>query len=508
MHGTLVRSITMALVAGMLLASVISVTMSAAAYAQTSTTINGAGATFPFPLIDTWRVAYKKVNPNINLNYQSIGSGGGIKQFTEKTVDFGATDAPLNANQIKALPGKAVHIPETIGSVVVIYNGIGLPSKGLQLTGPILADIYLGKIGTWDDPAIKALNPNVPLPHKNISVMRRSDGSGTTFVWTSYLSSQSSEWAQKVGKGTAVPWPVGRGAPGNEGVANFVKGSPNSIGYVELSYALTTGLQVASIKNSDGNFIEPSIDSTQAAVSAYTTPLPKGDESWETVSLLNAPGANSYPIASLTYLLLYKEMSTSPSIDSEGKAKAIVDFISWALTPSSQEMGKKLGYVPLPDSIRTTDLQTLASLTYKGKTLYTESSSSSTTTSQGTTTPAPAQESTKTYNAQLKVTAGMKKSNNQMTVILRNPSKSDASIYQFSVTLVGAEVTKAKAKTGWTADINGDTVVFSTEDKPIMKGKFASFKITANAAVSSFDWETFDADGNSINTQTSAVKVR
>ena len=497
----------MALVAGMLLASVISVTMSTAAYAQTSTTINGAGATFPFPLIDTWRVAYKKVNPNVNLNYQSIGSGGGIKQFTERTVDFGASDAPLTAAQTSALPSKAVHIPETIGSVVVIYNGIGLPSKGLKLTGPILADIYLGKIGTWDDPAIKALNPKVPLPHQSISVIRRSDGSGTTFVWTSYLSSVSPEWAQKVGKGTAVQWLVGRGAPGNEGVANFVKGSPNSIGYVELSYALTTGLPVALIQNSAGNFVEPTIDSTQAAVAAYTTPLPKGEDSWETVSLLNAPGANSYPIASFTYLLLYKEMSKSHSIDSEGKAKAIIDFISWVLTPSSQDMGKKLAYVPLPDSVRTTNQQTLASLTYNGKTLYTAPSSSS-NTPQGTTTPAPAQEPAKTYDAKLKVIAGMKKSNNQMTVLLRNPSNSDASVYQFVVTLDGATVTKATAARGWTADINSDTIVFSTEDKPIMKGKFASFKITADATVSSFDWETFDAAGNSINANTSAVKVR
>lgn len=367
MHGIHRRSITMAIIAGMLLVPVLPATLSTKAYAQTSITINGAGATFPFPLIDTWRVEYKKVNPAVSLNYQSIGSGGGIKQFTEKTVDFGASDAPLTQNQTSALPGPAVHIPETIGSVVAAYNIPGINQKGLKLTGPILADIYLGKITMWDDPAIKSLNPDLPLPSKNISVVRRADGSGTTFVWTSYLSSMSTEWKDKVGKGTSVQWPTGRGAPGNEGVATTIRGAQYSLGYVELAYALTTGMNYAYIQNQAGKFIEPTLESTQAAVTASTGNLPKGSESWANVAMLNAPGDNSYPIASFSYILLYQEMSTSPKIDSNEKAKAIVDFLSWAISPAGQAHAQKLSYVPLPDGVVKLDQQTLASLTYKGQ---------------------------------------------------------------------------------------------------------------------------------------------
>jgi phosphate transport system substrate-binding protein len=230
------------LVACMLLASIVPLTMSAKAFAQSSTiALNGSGATFPFPLIDTWRVEYQKVKSDVTLlNYQSIGSGGGIRQFTEKTVDFGATDAPLTAAQRDALFGSEVHVPETIGSVVAAYKVIGVPDKGLKLTGPILADIFLGKITQWDDPRIEELNPDLPLPSQDIVVVHRSDGSGTTFVWTSYLSKVSSEWNTQVGKGTAVQWPAGIGAPGNEGVANAIRGTYYTIGYVELAYALTT----------------------------------------------------------------------------------------------------------------------------------------------------------------------------------------------------------------------------------------------------------------------------
>ena len=227
-------------------------------------TINGAGATFPFPLIDTWRVEYQKVNPDVSLNYASIGSGGGIKQFTEKTVDFGATDAPLSPTEFQKA-GNAVHIPETIGSVVLAYN---LPevTTPLKLTGPVIADIFLGKITKWDDPKIKEQNPDVTLPAEDIISAHRSDGSGTTFVFTDYLSKVSPEWHDAVGVGKSVQWPSGLGAPGNEGVAASIQGSPYSIGYVELAYALTTGMKFASIQNQEGNFIEPSINSTMAAV--------------------------------------------------------------------------------------------------------------------------------------------------------------------------------------------------------------------------------------------------
>jgi phosphate transport system permease protein/phosphate transport system substrate-binding protein len=338
--------------------------MTGAVYAQNKVTINGAGATFPFPLIDTWRVEYQKPHPDVNINYQSIGSGGGIKQFTAKTVDFGATDAPLSKNESQQAKG-AVHIPETIGSVVAAYNIPSIPDKGLKLTGEVLADIFLGKITKWNDPKIQALNKDKTLPADDIVVVHRSDGSGTTFVWTDYLSSVSQAWKDQLGKGKSVQWPVGIGAPGNEGVANAIKGSPNTIGYIELGYALTTKTPFAFIQNKEGKFVEPSIDSTKAAVEANVASLPKGDGDWSNVTLVNAAGPNSYPIASLSYLLLYKEMSTDPNLD-QAKAKALVDFISWAIT-DGQKMGPSLGYVPLPDGVVKLDQDTLKSLTFKGQ---------------------------------------------------------------------------------------------------------------------------------------------
>ena len=338
--------------------------MSGTVYAQSAVTINGAGATFPFPLIDTWRVEYQKVKPDVNINYQSIGSGGGVKQFTEKTVDFGATDAPLTQNESQKAPG-AVHIPETIGSVVAAYNLPGIPDKGLKLTGEVLADIFLGKITKWNDPKIQSLNTDKTLPGDDIVVVHRSDGSGTTFVWTDYLSSASPAWKDQLGKGKSVEWPVGIGAPGNEGVANAIKGTPNTIGYIELSYALTTNTPFAFIQNKEGNFVEPSLNSTMAAVESYVATLPKGDGVWTDVTLVNAAGADSYPIASFSYLLLNKELSTNPNLD-QAKAKALVDFISWAIT-DGQKMAESLDYVPLPDGVVKLDQDTLKSLTFNGQ---------------------------------------------------------------------------------------------------------------------------------------------
>lgn len=327
------------------------------------TTINGAGATFPFPLIDTWRVEYQNIKPDVNINYQSIGSGGGVKQFIEKTVDFGATDAPLNVEEEKKAVG-AVHIPETIGSVVVAYNLPQIADAELKLTGPILADIFMGKITKWDDPKIKEINSGLQLPSEDIVVVHRSDGSGTTFVFTDYLANVSSAWETTMGKGKSVPWSTGIGAPGNEGVSGSIKSTPNSIGYIELSYALTTDTKYANMQNKDGSFIKPSLNSTAAAVSSFAPNLPKGDESWTDVSVVNAPGKDSYPIASFSYLLLFKELSTNPSID-ETKAKDLVDFISWAIT-DGQTFAPDLGYVPLPDDVVKLNQETLKSLTYKG----------------------------------------------------------------------------------------------------------------------------------------------
>jgi phosphate transport system permease protein/phosphate transport system substrate-binding protein len=339
--------------------------LSGAVYAQNATTtINGAGATFPFPLIDTWRVDYQKVQPGVNINYQSIGSGGGVKQFTEKTVDFGATDAPLTQNESQKASG-AVHIPETIGSVVAAYNIPSVPDKGLKLSGEVLAEIFLGTITKWNDPKIQSLNTDKTLPGDDIVVVHRSDGSGTTFVWTDYLSSVSTAWKDQLGKGKSVEWPVGIGAPGNEGVANAIKGTPNTIGYIELSYALTTNTPFAFIQNKEGNFVEPSLASTNAAVQSYVATLPKGDGVWTDVTLVNAAGADSYPIASFSYLLLYKELSTDPNLD-QGKAKALVDFISWAIT-EGQKTAESLDYVPLPDGVVKLNQDTLKSLTFNGQ---------------------------------------------------------------------------------------------------------------------------------------------
>jgi phosphate transport system substrate-binding protein len=344
-------------------------------------TLNGAGATFPFPLIDTWRVEYQSVNPSISINYQSIGSGGGVRQFTERTVDFGASDAPLTEEEMQALASTPVHIPETIGSVVAAYNLPGI-DKGLKLTGPVLADIFAGKITRWDDQRIRELNPGLSIPSADIITAHRSDGSGTTFIWTSYLSQVSPEWNQTVGAGKSVQWTTGLGAQGNEGVSNTILSTPNSIGYVELTYALTTDMDYAYLMNREGNFVEPTVDSTQAAVQAAiimnstgtdtagnatggaTVSLPGGDQSWTHVSLLDAPGADSYPIASFSYLLLYKELNTN--IDSMEKAQALAQFVNWAIT-DGQQFASPLHYVPLPESVVQHNQQTLSSLTFNGQ---------------------------------------------------------------------------------------------------------------------------------------------
>ena len=348
----------------LVLASTAPASFSSNLIAQGPTTINGAGASFPFPLIDTWRVEYETVDPSVTINYQSIGSGGGVKQFTEKTVDFGATDAPLTPEEEGNAPG-AVHIPETIGSVVAAYNIPGVPDKGLKLTGPVLADIFLGKITKWNDPQIVELNPELSLPDADIIVAHRSDGSGTTFVWTDYLSAVSPEWSNQIGKGKSVQWPIGIGAPGNEGVANAIRGSENTIGYVELAYALTTGMPYAYMQNQAGNFVEPTLASTEAAVASSAATLPTGDASWNNVTLVNAEGADSYPIASFSYLLLYKELADNPSM-TDAKAKALVDFVNWAIT-EGQQFAPELEYAPLPEQVVQLNQDTLRQITFNGQ---------------------------------------------------------------------------------------------------------------------------------------------
>jgi phosphate transport system substrate-binding protein len=349
-------------------------TISAQTYGQDQIRINGAGATFPLPLIDIWKMQYQIVDPTITINYQSIGSGEGVKQFVEKTVDFGATDAPLSIEEEQQISGAVVQIPETIGSVVAAYNIPGVAAKQLKLTGPILADIFLGKITKWNDTRIQSINSGITLPAENITVVYRSDVSGTTFVLTDYLSNVSSAWNEQIGKGKSVQWPVGIGAQRNEGVADTIEKTPNSIGYLELAYALTTGMNYASIKNKEGNFIEPSLKTTRAAGSAASLSLPAaGDQSWSNVSMINAPGTDSYPIVSFSYLLLYKDLSTN--INNQQKAQKLVDFIAWAIN-EGQRFGPPLGYVPLSGEVVNLNQKTLQSLTFKESPLNFSSSDS------------------------------------------------------------------------------------------------------------------------------------
>ena len=333
-------------------------------FAQSDVTITGAGATFPFPLIDTWRVEYNKLNPNIQLNYQSIGSGGGIKQHTEHTVNFGASDAPMSESERAAAPN-TLHIPEAIGGVTVSYNIPEVPQKGLKLTGQQVADIFSGKITKWNDPSIAGTNPDLTLPDKSIVVVHRSDGSGTTFVFTSYLSMVSQDWHDAIGAGKTVPWPVGVGAAGNEGVANGIKTTPYAVGYVELAYVMQNNMPYAFVQNADKTgFIEPTLDSISAAAAGAAPSLPEADKSWVGVSINNAPGPNSYPIASFTYLLLYKNLDVAT--DSKQKATETVNLIKWMIN-DGQKFAPQLLYVPIPKEVTDIGMRGLQMVTYNGE---------------------------------------------------------------------------------------------------------------------------------------------
>ena len=330
--------------------------------------LNGAGATFPFPLIDLWRIEYNNDFDNVNLNYQSIGSGGGIKQHIEKTVNFAATDAPLTTKERELAPN-TLHIPETMGGVTVVYNIPEIPKSGLNLTGKVISDIFIGKITKWNDPLIKDLNPGLNLPNQDILVVHRSDGSGTTFVFTDYLATVDPDgWDKKVGKGKSVPWPFGLAAAGNEGVAGIVKSTTYSIGYIELAYAFQTGMTFAYVQNGDKNkFIEPTIDSIAASAAGIVNRLPAADADWSAVSIVNAPGSNSYPIASFTYLLVYEDLKEVSKNKEE--AKAIIHMIHWMIT-DGQEFSRSLLYSPLPDKVVELGKKGLSRVTYNGEVLW------------------------------------------------------------------------------------------------------------------------------------------
>lgn len=316
--------------------------------AKESVMLNGAGATFPYPLYSKWFYTYGKNHSNVKINYQSIGSGGGIQQILKKTVDFGASDAPMDEGELKQAAEPLLHIPTVLGSVVLVYRLEGVPS-GLKLTGKTVADIFLGRIKYWDDGAIAQLNPGVQLPHQAIFVVHRSDGSGTTYVFTDYLSRISPEWKQKAGTGKAVKWPAGLGGKGNEGVTGLVKQTPGSIGYVELAYAVQNKLPLAAVQNAAGEFVAPSIASITA--SADGVPIPADYR----VSITNPPGKGAYPISAFTYLLLYRKQ-TDPK-----KGKALVNFLKWAMH-EGQTLAPALHYAPLPAELVKRLDQTIANI--------------------------------------------------------------------------------------------------------------------------------------------------
>jgi len=322
-----------------------------------SINLQGAGSTFVNPLMQKWLSEYSKAHPNVRIDYQSIGSGGGIKQIQAQTVDFGASDAAMKDEDLKAAPGPIVHIPVVLGAVVVTYNLPSL-SQPLRFSPEVIADIFLGKIKKWNDPKIKADNPAANLPAADITVVHRSDGSGTSAVFTDYLSKVSPEWKDKVGAGTSPSWPVGIGGKGNEGVTGQVKQTPNTIGYVELAYAIKNSLPVGIVKNKSGNFVEPNFDTITAAAAESVPNTPEDLR----VTITDPVGANTYPISSYVYVLVYKEQKNAD------KGKTLVDFLWWGIHDGEQ-FAKPLQYAPLPAEIVTRTEAKINSVTSGGKPL-------------------------------------------------------------------------------------------------------------------------------------------
>jgi len=322
--------------------------------------LTGAGATFPNIIYQRWVIDYNAIHPNVQMNYQSIGSGGGIRQFSDGTVDFGGTDAPMSDSAIAALNSNVLHVPTVLGADVLVYN---LPevTTTLRFTQDVVADMFLGRITRWNDARLRAINPDVTLPDQPIVIVYRSDGSGTTYIWTDYLSKVSPEWTERVGRGTSVNWPVGIGGRGNEGVAGTVRQTPGAAGYVELGYALINNMPAGVIRNRAGNFIEPTIPAvTAAAAGAMSTMGPETDFR---VSITDPEGADAYPVASFTWLLLHREYADEP------RARALVDFVWWALT-EGQTVAPELGYAPLPSQMQPWIADRLAAITAAGETVW------------------------------------------------------------------------------------------------------------------------------------------
>jgi len=309
--------------------------------------IDGAGATFPNPIYSKWFAEYNKLHPQVQINYQAIGSGGGVRQVEARTVFFGASDMPLTPQQIQATGGRLVHLPTVLGAVVPVYNIPGVHGE-LKFTGPLLADIFLGKVVKWNDGQIARLNPDVALPAADITAAHRADGSGTTYIWVDYLSKVSAEWQARVGVGPSVNWPAGVGGRGNEGVAALVSQVPGAIGYVELVYAVQTGMKYGLVRNAAGEFVRGSVASVNAAAAASVARMPPDFR----VSITDAPGPGTYPISSFTWLLLYQ------SPDDKTKARAMADFVKWALT-DGQKYCAELGYGRVPEAIVPLELAVL-----------------------------------------------------------------------------------------------------------------------------------------------------
>ena len=329
-----------------LFAIVFAFAIGSVAYAQ-KIQINGAGATFPNPIYSKWFSEYNKMHPNVEINYQSIGSGGGIRQLSAGTVFFGASDGPMTNDQIYAAGFPILHLPTVLGGVCPVYNIPGYDGE-LRFTGPVLADIYLGKITRWNDPAITKLNPGANLPGTDITVVHRSDGSGTSYIWCDYLSKVSGEYKRTVGVNTSVNWPVGVGGKGNEGVAGLVKQTPGAIGYVELIYALQNRISYGSVQNLAGEFVRATTETVSNAAAGAAKAMPADFR----VSITNAPGNNVYPISSFTWLLFNERPGDSV------RAKTMVDFAKWALT-DGQRFTTELGYAPLPKEVVTMEMQAL-----------------------------------------------------------------------------------------------------------------------------------------------------
>ncbi len=320
-----------------------------AAPANAQLLVNGAGATFPYPIYSKWFDEYSKVDPSVHFNYQSIGSGAGQKQILEGTVDFGASDGPMSDHSLAEAPGKILHVPTVAGADVVTYNLPGAPS--VRLDGPAIAGIFLGNITKWNDARLTSLNPGVTLPNTDILVVHRAEGSGTTYIFVDYLSSVSPEWAQKVGRGTAVRWPAGLGAKGNEGVTGQIKQMPGAIGYVELAYAMQNHLPFANVKNKMGHYVTPSVESVMAALESATIP----DDF--RFSMVNPPGADAYPIAGATWLLIYQQQSNAE------KGRKMVEFLKWAVN-KGESMAPPLDYAPLTPELSKRVLAEIDSIRY------------------------------------------------------------------------------------------------------------------------------------------------